>query len=257
MKTLVSIFILSINLLVITHANAQLDFGLNEGVIQDEVDPNPWEGSFAAGLNGKTGNSENLDINMTFNAARKTEFTKTTLLGSYFYSANAVSTVTDRFFGQARQERTFQNYPRLCAFYQGQYEWDRFKQFDYRLALHGGVGFKVYELDDRFLKLRFGAGASREFGLPNAEWIPELQFGWDWERQLTDTLKLFSTFDFYPNASDFSDFRFVTNTGLELVVDAERNINFRMFILDRFDSTPAPGDQDNDLDYGMALVLGF
>lgn len=243
-------------LLLAGTVQAQISFGLPNGFAQSLVD-NPWTGSFAAGLNGKSGNSENLDINSTLNLARETEFNTTTLLASYFYSSNAVSTVTDRFFGQARRERKFANRPKLSAFAQGQYEWDRFKTFDYRLALHGGLGYEVYKLEDRFLKLRFGAGASREFGIPNTEWIPELQFGADWERQVTETLKLFATADFYPNVSDFSDFRFVTNAGLEFVVDQERNINFRMFVLDRFDSTPVAGDQDNDIDYGVALVIGF
>lgn len=240
----------------ISSATAQLDFGLADGVVTDAVDTNPWKGSFAAGLNGKSGNSQNLDINMTLIADRETDLNKTSLLASYFYSSNAVSTVTDRFFGQARRERTLAN-PRWCVFYQAQYEWDRFKAYDYRLALHGGICFEVYDLGDRSLKLRFGAGASKEFGIPNSDWIPELQFGGDWERQLTDTIRLFATFDFYPNASDFSDFRFVTNAGLEFLLDAERNINFRMFVLDRYDSTPPAGNQANDIDYGMAVVIGF
>lgn len=237
-------------------AHAQISFGLPDGFAQSLVE-NPWDGSFAAGLNGKAGNSQNLDINLTLNLARETDVAKTTVLASYFYSANAISTVTDRFFGQARQERSFANRPKLSAFAQGQYEWDRFKAFDYRLALHGGLGYEVYKLDDRFLKVRFGAGASREFGAVDAEWLPELQFGADWERQVTETLKLFANLDFYPNVSDFSDFRFVTNAGLEFVVDAERNINFRMFVLDRYDSTPVAGDRENDIDYGLALVFGF
>ena len=249
-------FLTLLFLLIAATAEAQIRFGLPTR-LSESLAENPWTGSIGAGLNGKSGNSENVDINMTLNLARDTELASTTLLASYFYSANATSTVTDRFFGQARQERSFANRPKLSVFGQAQYEWDRFKAFDYRLALHGGLGYEAYKEDDRFLKLRFGAGSSREFGIPDTEWLPELQFGADWERQVTETLKLFATLDYYPNVSDFSDFRFVTNAGLEFVVDAERNINFRMFVLDRFDSTPVPGDQDNDIDYGVTIVVGF
>jgi len=28
-------------------------------------------------------------------------------------------------------------------------------------------------------------------------------------------------------------------------------------VLSRYDSTPEPGDQENDLDYGVAIVYGF
>ena len=248
------LFALIVSLCFAAPCLAQLEIG--ESYVEEEVESNPWTGSFAMGLNGKSGNSTNLDINMTMNASRESDTTKTALLGSYFYSYYAISSVTDRFFGQGRQERKLAN-PRWSLFYQGQYEWDRFKAFDYRLALHGGLGFEVYDLEDRSLNLRFGAGASKEFGIAGADWIPELQFGGDWKRQLSETVKLFGTFDYYPNVSDFTDYRLVTNAGLEFVVDAERNINFRMFALDRFDSTPPAGDKSNDIDYGVALVLGF
>ena len=241
---------------LVSTAQAQLDFDLAEGEIQEEVDSNPWTGSFAAGLNGKTGNSQNLDINMALNMARETDLTNTTFFFFYFYSTTQAATVTDRFFGQARRERKLGN-PRWSIFYQVAYEWDRFKVFDYRIALHSGLAFEVFKLDDRFLKLRLGAGASREVGGTNNDWNPELQLGADWERQLTETLKLFATTDFYPNFEDFTDYRLNTNAGLEFVVDAERNINFRMFTFNRYDSTPEPGNVKNDVDYGMALVVGF
>ena len=241
---------------IISTCHAQLDFELNEGEIVEEVKTNPWTGSFAAGLNGKSGNSQNLDINMAANLARESDFSSTTLLATYFYSSNGIAKVTDRFFGQARQERKLAN-PRWSLFFQAAYEWDRFKAFDYRIALHSGLAFEVYKLEDRFLKLRLGAGASREVGGTPDEWLPELQLGADWERQVTDTFKLYATSDYYPNLEDFSDFRLNTNAGLEFVVDAERNINFRMFTFNRYDSTPAPGNIENDIDYGMALVIGF
>jgi putative salt-induced outer membrane protein YdiY len=258
MKTIfrLLLFSLFVNLLVPSAVVGQLDFGLTEGEIVEEVDSNPWTGAFAAGLNGKSGNSQSLDINTTLDLARDTDFSNTTLLASYFYTANDVATVTDRFFGQGRQERKLRN-PRWSLFGQAAVEWDRFKAFDYRIALHGGLGFEVYKLDDRFLKLRFGAGASREVGGTPDEWIPELQFGADWERQLTETVRLYANVDYFPNVEDFADYRLNTRAGVDFVVDAERNINFRMFAFNRYDSTPPVGNVENDIDYGMALVVGF
>lgn len=248
---------------------SQVDYEFDEGVfsgelIEEPIVESPWSGTFAAGLNGKTGNSENLDINATLNLARDTDFTNTTLLASYFYASNDVATVTDRVFAQARQERKFSNNPKLSVFAQAAYEWDRFKNFDYRIALHGGIGYEVYKLDDRFLKTRFGAGASREVGgeaiggvLPNDDWIPELQFGADWERNLTDRVRLYATVDYYPNVSDFGDYRLNTLGGVEYTINERRDINLRLFGFNRYDSTPAPGNVANDLDYGAALSIGF
>lgn len=243
---------------VLVHANvvtAQIGIELADVDVQEAEAP-PWKGSFAAGLNAKSGNSENLDINMTLKLNRESDVSTTDLLASYFYSSNGIATVTDRFFGQARQERKFQR-PGWSLFFQTGYEWDRFKAFDYRIALHSGLGYEIYQNDDGFLKTRLGAGASKEFGAPAAEWIPELQIGGDWERQLTDTVKSFVTVDYYPSFENFADYRINTQAGVEFDLDAARNINFRMFALDRYDSTPVPGNQANDIDYGMAISIGF
>ena len=236
-------------------SSAQINFDFAEGMVQQYVD-NPWDGSFAAGLNGKSGNSNNVDINMTLNLNRESDIAKTAILASYFYSSNDVATTTDRFFGQARRDRKLAN-PRLSWFNQVQVETDRFKAYDYRIALHTGLGYEMYKNDAGFLNLRVGAGASSEVGGANDDWIPELQLGADWERKLSEAFKLFATVDYYPSFEDFADYRLVTNTGLEYVVDAERNINFRMFALNRYDSTPPVGNKKNDIDYGMAIVLGF
>lgn len=256
MKSTLAFFLFLCASFSISTAHAQLDFALAEGVVEDEVDANPWTGSFAAGLNGKSGNSQNLDINMALNLARETEANSTTLFATYFYSTTEIATVTDRFFAQGRRERKLAD-PRWSIYFQSAYEWDRFKAFDYRIALHAGFAFEVYKLEDRLLKFRFGSGASKEVGGANEEWLPELQLGLDWERQLTETLKFFVTTDYYPNYQDFSDFRLNTNAGMEFVVDADRDINFRVFTFNRYDSTPEPGNIENDIDYGMALSVGF
>lgn len=246
-----------LSLFFVSWASAQIELGEYAGSSMEIDETVPcWSGSFAAGLNGKSGNSENLDMNMTLKLDRESDVYKTDLLASYFYSSNATTKTTDRFFGQARQERKFER-PGWSLFYQVGYEWDRFKAFDYRIALHSGLAYEVFKYDDRFLKLRMGAGASREVGIPGSEWVPELQLGGDWERQLTETLKAFATVDYYPSFEDFSDYRLNTHAGVEFCIDAERNIKFRMFALDRYDSTPAAGNKSNDIDYGMALSLGF
>ncbi len=236
---------------------AQLDFIMQPGDLISQLDPEAkWDGSFSAGLNGKSGNSENLDINMSLRLNRETDASTTNLLANYFYASNDIATTTDRWFSQFRQERKFAN-PLLSWYYQIGVEADRFKDFDYRIALHSGLAYKLIDEEIRKLKVRMGAGASKEVNSPNEDWSPELQFGADWERKLTDTTKVYASVDYFPNVSDFADYRLNTNTGLDFLVDAERNINFRLFAQNRYDSTPPAGNQENDIDYGAALVVGF
>jgi putative salt-induced outer membrane protein YdiY len=215
----------------------------------------PWTGSLATGVNGRSGNANTMDYNLNLLANRDTSINTTNVIGNYFYGRANSNTVNDRAFAQLRRERKLNDVWSL--YFQGALEYDRFKDFDYRIALHSGFSRQIYKHDTGFWKVRLGAGASREIGGSSDEWIPELQIGTDWEHQLTETTKLFAIFDYYPSFTDFGDFRLVSNCGLNFLVDAPRNISFRLFAQNRYDSTPVAGNNSNDIDYGAALSFGF
>lgn len=215
-----------------------------------------WDGSFAFGLNGKSGNSESLNINLELAMNREDDSKITDLVLNYFYGRDEISTNVDRLFSQARQERKLAN-ENLSWYYSIAYDKDRFRDFDYRISLHSGLGALLYELADRSMRTRLGAGASREFGGPMDEWVPELQLGLDWERHLTQRTRLYSNLDLFPNVEDFSDYRLNLRTGLETLLDEALDMRLRAFVFDRYDSTPGVGFNGNDLDYGLALVFGF
>jgi len=231
-----------------------MEIGSSEIIVEEQ--PSIWSGSFAAGLNGKSGNSQSVDMNLEMNWVRETDFSKTDLLANYFYSTNQIATVTDRFFGQARQERKIRE-GRLSAFAQTAVNWDRFKNYDYRIALHSGLSYEFIKEDDRFFTTRLGAGASKEVGAVIDDWIPELQLGADWERKITDTVKTYCTVDYYPSFKNFDEYRVNTNAGVEFLIDWEKDINFRIFAFNRYDNTPPAGNVSSDLDYGFALAFDF
>jgi len=219
-------------------------------------EPSLWSGSFAAGLNGKSGNSQSVDLNIEMNWDRETVSSKTDLIANYFYSTNQLATVTDRFFGQARRELKIRG-GRASGFGQIALNWDRFKNYDYRIALHSGLSYEVLTEDFRAFTTRWGAGASKEVGAIIDDWIPELQFGADWEREITDTVKSYCSVDYYPSFKNFDEYRVNTTAGLEFLIDTERDINFRIFAFNRYDSTPPVGNVSSDLDYGFALAFNF
>ena len=114
-------------LLVTSAAQAQVETVIEEGEIVEAVDePLGWTGSFAAGFNGKTGNSENLDVNFAVNVTRESDFASLNFIGNYFYASSDVTTTTDRWFSQFRQEIKLQD-ERWSWFNQAGVEIDRFK----------------------------------------------------------------------------------------------------------------------------------
>ena len=240
-------------------AQAQVETVLEEGelleIVDEEVIP-AYTGSFAAGFNGKSGNSNNIDVNFAVNVTRESDLATSIFIANYFYASNDVLTTTDRWFSQFRQELKLPN-PDWSWFNQVGVEIDRFKAYDYRISLHTGLSFKLIDEELRKLKFRFGGGTSSEIGGASEAFTPELQLGADWERKVFDNTRIYATADYFPNVSDFGDFRLNTNAGLDVLVDKARNINFRIFAQNRYDSTPPVGNQESDLDYGAALVVGF
>ena len=240
-------------------AQAQVETVLEEGelleIVEEEVVP-AYTGSFAAGFNGKSGNSENIDFNFAVNVTRDSDFATSIFIANYFYASSSVITTTDRWFSQFRSEIKFAN-PRYSWFNQVGVEIDRFKAYDYRISLHTGLSYKLIDEELRKLKFRFGGGTSSEVGGASGAYSPELQLGADWERKIFEHTRLYATADYFPNVSDFGDFRLNSNAGLDVLVDKTRNINFRIFAQNRYDSTPPEGNQESDLDYGAALVVGF
>ena len=264
MKSLISLpirffIVFSIAAVTFASAEAQVETVIEEGelleLVDEEVIP-AYTGSFAAGINGKSGNSQNIDVNFAVNVTRESDFATSIFIANYFYASSNVATTTDRWFSQFRSEINLPN-PAWSWFNQVGVEIDRFKNYDYRISLHTGLSFKVIDEELRKFKLRFGGGTSSEIGGASGAYNPELQFGADWERKIFESTRIYATADYFPNVSDFGDFRLNTNAGLDVLVDRARNINFRIFAQNRFDSTPPVGNQESDLDYGAALVVGF
>ena len=215
-----------------------------------------WESSFAFGLNGTGGNSQNADLNLNIDATRKTDFGTTDLTFSYFYSESNLVTSTDRIFSKLRHEHNLAN-PNLSWYFSGTAEWDPFTGYDYRLASHSGCGWLLFDDPLRTLKTRTGFGTSREFGGDLNDWVPELQFGMDWERKLSERTKVYAMVDYYPDWDDFVRYRVNTKAGIETMLDPSLGLSLRTFVLNRYNSTPDPGYQANDVDYGLSLAFDF
>ena len=223
---------------------------------QSPNQPSQWDSSFAFGLNGTGGNSQNADLNLNLDATRKTDIGTTDFTFSYFYSESNLVTSTDRIFSKLRHEHHLAN-PNLSWYFSGTAEWDQFTGYDYRLAFHSGFGWLLLNDSLRTLKTRTGVGTSREFGGDLNDWVPELQFGMDWERKLSARTKLYATVDYYPDFDNFVRYRVNTKAGIETLLDSDLGLSLRTFVLNRYNSTPDPGFEPNDVDYGLTLAFDF
>ncbi len=218
-------------------------------------DPKIWCGSIELGVNGTEGNSQFFKFRFGGNLKRATETSITQFEFLYGIAENNNVRSENRFFGTGRHEWLFRDSP-WSLFLSGSAEYDEFKAFDVRLASHAGAAYTWLKTDRWLLKSRVGAGASREIGGPSNAFVPEGLIGGDLEWKIDDRSKIASNFDYFPNVTDWSDYRAQIRIAYELLLLPEYNITLKTGILDLYDSTPE-GRKPNDLEYFFVLLWKF
>lgn len=223
----------------------------------DHVTPkNPWSASVEAGLNGSEGNSQTLKLRLG---------------GDLKYDAPDDTFIMNGWYGLARQRGQLSENKALFTarnelplfdtslayFTQGQLEYDAFRDVKSRLAVHNGLSYPIIKTDMTLLKVRAGAGASREFGGPSDKWIPEGIFGGDWEQKITEKTKFVAGTDYYPDVADWGHYRIRSRAAFEILLDQQLNLSLRFGVMDRFDSRPGINVKKNDFDYFMTLLYKF
>jgi len=219
------------------------------------LSPTQWDGSLELGLNGSEGNADALSLRTGGSAKRTTDRRDLKADLTYVKSkADGRETAHNAIFS-GRDEWLLGESP-WSLFLTTGLEYDEFRAFDLRLSLSSGVGYRV--VDDGITKmgLRFGSGVSREFGGPDRSWVPEANFGLDYERKITEHQTFSATSDYFPQWGKFEDYRLNTTVNWEVVLDEETNMSLKLSLLDRFDSTPN-GRKPNDITYSALLLWKF
>ncbi len=214
-----------------------------------------WTNSAELGTNGSAGNAESFSFQTGTRLKRKSDYTlfdfrlthNRTIANSVETQNNALMYADfERFLGKSK----------YSLFVKNGLEYDEFKAFDLRFFINTGLGYNFYNTDDIKLTSRFGAGTSREFGGPDDRWVPEALFGADYEHQITKRNKVIAKVDYYPEWTNFSNFRLITDVSWEYLLDEKGNLSMKVGALDRYDSTPN-GRKPNDVNYSALLLYKF
>lgn len=214
----------------------------------------PWNTSLELGLNGSTGNNESFSIRAGGAMKRKSRFSK------FEYSLYYNRTTTDQETTQNNATTDIRNdwmlddsspwslYTKANVFY------DQFQAFGLQTNGSSGVGYEVFQDPAINLTTRCGAGASREFGGPDNQWVPEALFGFEYDQKATDTQKFFATFEYYPQLENFGEYRLVASGGWEIDLVNPSNMSLIISANDRFDSTPNDAEP-HLVNYSVLLLI--
>ncbi len=214
-----------------------------------------WDSHAEFGLDGSNGNADTLALQTGLEMKRKSERSTLALDVDYRQASSRNAIIEDNGRFNIDYDYLFADSP-WSGFAKYGMEWDKFKAFDLRLNLNGGIGYFWIRDDTTTFVTRFGAGASKEIGAPVDDWIPEAVFGMEAERQLTSRQKVKGKVDYFPAWENFDDYRLVTDLAWEILLDGSENLSLKLAATDRYDSTPQ-GARPNDLYYSLLLLYKF
>jgi putative salt-induced outer membrane protein YdiY len=215
------------------------------------MDP-AWDGGLELGINATEGNAEAFSLRGGANLSRKSELWE--LKSNVIYAkstSNGLELQHNAIFNTG-YEYQIGGTPWL-HFGKLSLEYDEFKAFDLRLAPNAGIAYHFVKTDLATVKGRFGAGVSHEINGPDDSWVPEAVFGADFVRQLSKRQKLTLTADYFPEWTDFSNFRYVSDVAWNVALDEGSKLSLKLSVNDRYDSTPH-GRKPNDIIYALLLL---
>lgn len=215
----------------------------------------PWDGSVELGLSGTEGNTQTFNVRAGLKARHKTEFLVRTLEITSIQKSAAGITTANTALVDGRMELPMPK-SRWNYYIHGLAEYDQFKAFDYRVSADTGVGYEFIQTERTTLLGRAGLSASQEIGGPDDDVKPEIAFGGEFKHKLSDTHAISGKVDYFPNVTDFSDFRLNSQAGWEMALSKVWGLSLKLSVIDRYDSTPQ-GAKPNDLDYSTLLIWVF
>jgi hypothetical protein len=229
-----------------------------DGGLFPVVPPPPplWKGSFEAGANGATGNSEVFNTRIFWNADRKDgpDLFHTDML--YLLGTQNGVTNQNTMILNARKERALNGPWSLYGLTFVDY--DELRDYKFIIGLYAGLGYTVRDTDDLFFKLRGGLGALYKTGGTLGDtWEPSINLGYDFRWRLSERSALLSVLDYYPSVDDFSDFLLRFKVAYEVTLDPDTGLFFRTGIFERYDSNPGPGKDKSDFNYFLTLGFNF
>jgi hypothetical protein len=217
--------------------------------------PKIWSGRLQLGLNGAEGNSQQFMSRFTAKGKRETPDNKLTL--DFLHILNHVDSelTQNNWLLDGRSEWPCWS---SCwsVFVHNTTEFDDFKAFDYRVTADAGLLYKLIKNETTEFQLRAGAGFSHEYGVAEADYVPEASYGLTFDHQVAKRSKLLIKGDMYPDWRDWGDYRAQGEGAWEIKVNEDGNVSVRLSVIDRYDATPFD-KKHNDLTYAAEAAWDF
>ena len=229
-----------------------------------------WSGTLDTGLSVTRGNSSTLSYTLSGRAVRATDRDKFTVYTTAVYGKTDTTPpsqiIAHQIAGGVLADINFT--PRWFVFAGTDFNSNALQHLDLQNVVDGGVGAHVIKTKNTQFDVFGGAGYNQEFfgSYPNVTPPPatiaavtqknaEAILGEEFDTKLGSRTKLSETFNYYPNFTGPSGYRYTFNTILSTAIN--KWFGWQFSLADNYLSNPPDGIKKSDLLISTGLRLTF
>jgi putative salt-induced outer membrane protein len=213
----------------------------------------PWEILGALGFTLTDGNSESITLTITADARREWELWKLFMgLRILYAETDSTQSASEWIFLERLQRKLSE---RAAIFQDLLLEHDEEEDLRYRIQFTMGYNRRLVKKEKFELWGNIGGGVLYEdfFNDSETEGIAQLGITFTW--QITKQLKYEQILTFYPSLSEGGEYRMYWESVFTTPISERFDLRFS--IIDRYDSNPQAGIEENDLTIAIALAIKF
>ncbi len=215
-----------------------------------------WVSRFDLGLNGSSGNTENFGLFIRVSSKREVETMRTLLSAAYLLGYADGDKNENNAVISLRNDWLIPDSP-WFFYLESRFEYDQFQDWEYRLGLHGGIGYQFIDTEPLKFAMRAGAGFSKEWKSPDQPFTPEGNIGADLIWKISERQNLEFHTDYYPAFNDIKNFRTWTTLDWSYLLDDKTNMSLNAGLRHQYQAQVASGFKRNDLTVIVALGFDF
>jgi hypothetical protein len=223
-----------------------------------------WVGRLELGGGGLEGNTRRANARIGVSLSRETEAMSTFFGADYRIAREQDQESENRFRLNADHEWRLPPARRLRPFIEGEFESNRFQDWDQRVVVFGGLGFAIFDGSEPSeegripsdLVFRAGYGGAREYGSNRNDFQEEALVSLAGTVRFTERRLVRLNAEYIPDLIDDGEFRVNARAEYEIVLDPDNDIRLILGAEDRYDSDPGEARR-NEFEYFITLSVGF
>ena len=220
-----------------------------------------WDGRGQIGGFRSTGNTQNAGLTIALELDRSGDAWSHKIRARTDFQRSEGRTTREQYLFS--WEPRYQINPRLFAYALGQWEKDEFRGFEQRLAVSGGVGYRVLDREGLQLSLKAGPAWRQTITTDDrTERSIAALAGIDFDWQIADTIKLTQDSDFVAEGGggataiiggDTTTINLVTGLEAEIIAELSARLSYAI----EYDSNPPAGAERTDTLSRFTLIYDF